>query len=100
MNRNENEAESFAGNFVVCGEYGPFFEVPLEQGEGEKVPLTANGYFPGLPYLAVKSGMVRTHSILEIRLQSRPTILSRKLSNVNAAAPGGGGPAGGRVGGG
>ena len=28
MNRNENEAESFAGNFVVCGEYGPFFEVP------------------------------------------------------------------------
>ena len=29
MNRNENEAESFAGNFVVCGEYGLFFEVPL-----------------------------------------------------------------------
>src|SRR3982074_698786 len=41
--------------------------------------------------------MVRTHSILEIRLQSRPTILSRKLSNVNAAAPGVGVPAGGRV---
>ena len=29
MNRNENEAESFAGNFVVCGEYGLFFEVPF-----------------------------------------------------------------------
>ena len=29
MNWNENEAESFAGNFVVCGEYGLFFEVPL-----------------------------------------------------------------------
>ena len=28
MNRNGNEAESFAGNFVVCGEYGLFFEVP------------------------------------------------------------------------
>ena len=29
INRNENEAKSFAGNFVVCGEYGLFFEVPL-----------------------------------------------------------------------
>ena len=29
MNWNENEAESFAGNFVVCGEYGLFFEVPI-----------------------------------------------------------------------
>ena len=29
MNRNENEAKSFAGNFVVYGEYGLFFEVPM-----------------------------------------------------------------------
>jgi hypothetical protein len=29
MNRNENEAESFAGNFVATGEWGLFFEVPL-----------------------------------------------------------------------
>jgi len=28
MNRNENEAESFAGNFVASGEEGLFFEVP------------------------------------------------------------------------
>src|SRR5258707_9014734 len=29
MNRNENEAESFAGNFVAFGEEALFFEVPL-----------------------------------------------------------------------
>ena len=29
MNRNENEAESFAGNFVASGEEGQFFEVPI-----------------------------------------------------------------------
>jgi hypothetical protein len=29
MNRNENEAESFAGNFVAFGEEGLFFEVPI-----------------------------------------------------------------------
>jgi hypothetical protein len=28
MNRNENEAESFAGNFVAFGEEALFFEVP------------------------------------------------------------------------
>jgi len=30
MNRNENEAESFAGNFVATGEWGLFFEVPIK----------------------------------------------------------------------
>src|SRR5438445_13681310 len=30
MNRNENEAESFAGNFVASGEERLFFEVPLK----------------------------------------------------------------------
>ena len=29
MNRNENEAESFAGNFMAFGEEALFFEVPL-----------------------------------------------------------------------
>jgi hypothetical protein len=29
MNRNGNEAESFAGNFVASGEERLFFEVPL-----------------------------------------------------------------------
>ena len=29
MNRNTNETESFAGNFVASDEYGLFFEVPL-----------------------------------------------------------------------
>jgi hypothetical protein len=29
MNRNENEAESSAGNFVAFGEEALFFEVPL-----------------------------------------------------------------------
>jgi hypothetical protein len=29
MNRNENEAESFGGNFVASGEQKLFFEVPL-----------------------------------------------------------------------
>ena len=29
MNRNENEAESFAGNCVASGEWGLFFEVPF-----------------------------------------------------------------------
>jgi hypothetical protein len=29
MNRNENEAESFAGNFVASSEEGLFFEVPI-----------------------------------------------------------------------
>ena len=28
MNRNENEAESFAGNFMAFGEEALFFEVP------------------------------------------------------------------------
>jgi hypothetical protein len=28
MNRNENEAESFAGNFVASSEEGLFFGVP------------------------------------------------------------------------
>jgi hypothetical protein len=28
MNRNENEAESFAGNFMAPGEEELFFEVP------------------------------------------------------------------------
>jgi hypothetical protein len=28
MNRNENEAESFGGNFVASGEQKLFFEVP------------------------------------------------------------------------
>ena len=28
MNRNTNETESFAGNFVASDEYGLFFEVP------------------------------------------------------------------------
>ena len=31
MNRNENEAESFAGNFMAFGEEALFFEVPLGQ---------------------------------------------------------------------
>jgi hypothetical protein len=30
MNRNENEAESFAGNFMAFGEEALFFEVPLK----------------------------------------------------------------------
>jgi len=29
MNRNENEAESFAGNFMAFGEEALFFEVPI-----------------------------------------------------------------------
>jgi hypothetical protein len=29
MNRNGNETESFAGNFVASDEQGLFFEVPL-----------------------------------------------------------------------
>jgi hypothetical protein len=29
MNRNENEAESFGGNFVASGEQKLFFEVPI-----------------------------------------------------------------------
>src|SRR6516162_3752948 len=29
MNRNENEAESFAGNFMAFGEEALFFEVPF-----------------------------------------------------------------------
>jgi hypothetical protein len=29
MNRNGNETESFAGNFVAPDDYGLFFEVPL-----------------------------------------------------------------------
>jgi len=29
MNRNKNEAESFAGNFVASGEEGQLFEVPM-----------------------------------------------------------------------
>jgi len=31
MNRNENEAESFAGNFMAFGEEALFFEVPIRQ---------------------------------------------------------------------
>jgi ribosomal protein S21 len=31
MNRNGNETESFAGNFVASDEQGLFFEVPLRQ---------------------------------------------------------------------
>ena len=34
MNRNENEAESFGGNFVASGEYKLFFEVPVSQISG------------------------------------------------------------------
>jgi hypothetical protein len=29
MNRNANETESFADNFVASDEYGLFFEVPI-----------------------------------------------------------------------
>ena len=38
MNRNENEAESFAGNFMAFGEEALFFEVPLSFG-GIAFPL-------------------------------------------------------------
>ena len=31
MNRNGNETESFAGNFVASNEQGLFFEVPISQ---------------------------------------------------------------------
>jgi len=34
MNRNENEAESFAGNFMAFGEEALFFEVPLNMSSG------------------------------------------------------------------
>ena len=34
MNRNENEAESFAGNFMAFGEEALFFEVPYSIGQG------------------------------------------------------------------
>jgi hypothetical protein len=34
MNRNENEAESFAGNFMAFGEEALFFEVPSGLAQG------------------------------------------------------------------
>jgi len=34
MNRNENEAESFAGNFMAFGEEALFFEVPMSECAG------------------------------------------------------------------
>jgi len=39
MNRNENEAESFAGNFMAFGEEALFFEVPRNKvGEEPRGP--------------------------------------------------------------
>jgi len=46
MNRNENEAESFAGNFMAFGEEALFFEVPISEHWGDPITLHAAGSSP------------------------------------------------------
>ena len=41
MNRNENEAESFAGNFMAFGEEALFFEVPNRSSPNTGAGTTA-----------------------------------------------------------
>jgi hypothetical protein len=41
MNRNGNETESFAGNFVASDEQGLFFEVPISNSDAGTTAGTA-----------------------------------------------------------
>jgi hypothetical protein len=50
MNRNGNETESFAGNFVAADNYGLFFEVPMRESSSiESWMETYGPIVAGLP---------------------------------------------------
>src|SRR6516164_1162227 len=81
MNRNENEAESFAGNFMAFGEEALFFEVPLS------LILAIKNLVPLVFVLLTLSRRVAAHhdghlAVLNLDLHSHP----RRLRRLECAA--------------
>jgi hypothetical protein len=76
MNRNENEAESFAGNDVASGEEGLFFEVPLSP----TVQVSWGELVDKMTILEIKEARLTTpEAIANVR---------RELAALVAAVPG------------